>query len=339
MIMRKGILFFIVTLLATAGGMKAQQLEYIAEVDTNYLLIGDHVHLTLKVKADEGVKVTFPLLRDTVVRGVEILSGPTRDSTRGKRESRVTIKETYVLTAFDTGVYVIPAMPIEVEREGYTTILQTDPVTLIVNTYVVDEEKGYADIVLPKRAPWRFTELLPYVLWGWVALAVVVMIVVLVIRLRSNKSLFFHEKPVVPPYVLAIQALDEIKEEKPWQHGRTKEYYTRLTGALRGYMEGELDIPALEQTTREILRLLEGCEEVETREREVLEQLLDTADLVKFARATPLPDEVLAHLNVAYDFVNHTNERVQQRKAEAREREEKEAEARRAREEKEKEEA
>ncbi|MDR2414145.1 MAG: hypothetical protein LBD64_04080, partial [Odoribacteraceae bacterium] len=279
--------------------------------------------------------VTFPLLRDTVTRGVEIISGPSRDSTREKGSSRVLLQETYVLTVFDTGVYMIPAMPIEVEREGYTTVLKTDPVMLIVNTYAVDAEKGYADIVLPKGAPWGFAELWPYVLWGWVALVVVVIIVVLVIRLRSRKSLFFREKHVVPPYVLAIQALDEIRDEKPWQHGRTKEYYTRLTGALRGYMEGELDIPALEQTTREILQLLDGREEVETRERELLEQLLETADLVKFARATPLPDEVLSHLTVAYDFVNHTNERVQQRNAEAREREEKEAEARRAREEKE----
>lgn len=319
--------------LATAGAL-AQQVEYVAEVDTNYLLIGDQVRLTLKVKAAEGMRVTFPLLKDTVTRGVEILEGPARDSTRGRGEARVTVQEMYVLTAFDTGVYVIPALPIEVEREGYRTVLLTDPLSLIVNTYAVDEEKGYADIAPPKDAPWRLSESWPYVLWGWVVLAVAVGIVVLVIRSRSRGSLFSREKAPVPPYVLAIQALDEIREEKPWQHGRMKEYYTRLTSALRGYMEGDLDIPALEQTTREILLLLEGREEVGQQERAALEELLEAADLVKFARAVPLPDEVLLHLNVAYDFVNRTNERVQQRRAEEKEREEA-AKARRAAEEEE----
>jgi hypothetical protein len=329
MIMRKRLLFIVALLFVATGTLKAQQVEYIAEVDTNYLLIGDQVHLRLKVKAEPGVVVTFPLLQDTVVRGIEIISGPARDSLLDKKAKRVLVEESYVVTSFDTGVYVIPSLPIKVEREGYSTILQTDPIGLIVNTYVVDEQKGYADIVLPKEAPWNVAEILPYLLWGWLALVVVVGVVVLVLRLRSRKPLFSHEKPVIPPYVLAIQALDGIKEEKPWQHGKTKEYYTRLTGALRGYLEGELEIPALEQTTHEIVQELKGRDEVDPRERESLEQLLDTADLVKFARATPLPDEDLHNLNVAYDFVNHVNEHVQQQKAEARERAEKEAEARR----------
>ena len=326
--MKKGILLLL-GWLATSAGALAQQVEYVAEVDTNYLLIGDQVRLTLKVKAAEGTRVTFPLLKDTVTRGVEIIAGPARDSTRGRGEARVTVQEMYVLTAFDTGVYVIPALPIEVEREGYRTVLLTDPLSLIVNTYAVD-----ADIVPPKGAPWRLSESWPYVLWGWVVLAVAVGIVVLVIRRRSRGSLFSREKAAIPPYVLAIQALYEIREEKPWQHGRMKEYYTRLTGALRGYMEGDLDIPALEQTTREILLLLEGREEVGQQERAALEELLEAADLVKFARVMPLPDEVLLHLNVAYDFVNRTNERVQQRRAEEKEREEA-AKARRAAEEEE----
>jgi hypothetical protein len=136
--------------------------------------------------------------------------------------------------------------------------------------------------------------------------------------LRSKKPLFSREQEVIPPYVLALRALDEIREEKPWQHGKTKEYYTRLTGALRGYLEGELEIPALEQTSHEILRDLSCHDDVPARDREELERLLETADLVKFAKAAPLPDEELHHLNVAYDFVNHTNDRVTRRKEEER---------------------
>jgi hypothetical protein len=317
--MGKRFLILFITLFVAMGAAQAQQVEYMAEVDTNYLLIGDQVHLRLKVKAEAGVKVDFPLLQDTVVRGLEILSGPLRDSTYYRREKRVLLEESYALTSFDTGVYMIPPMPIRVTREGYSTILQTDPVMLVVSTYDVDLQKGYADILPLKGAPWVFAELLSQlslVLLGLLGLAVCAGGVWLVCRMRSKVPLFSGGRPVVPPYVLAIQALDEVKESKPWQRGKTKEYYTRLTEILRAYLEGELKVPALEQTTREILQALETHEEVMAADREDLEQLLETADLVKFAKATPLPDEDVRHLNVAYGFVNHVNECVQAQETE-----------------------
>ncbi|MDR1273219.1 MAG: hypothetical protein LBK12_01590 [Odoribacteraceae bacterium] len=316
--MRKRLLFTVATLLVAAAAARAQRVEYAAEVDTSYLLVGDHARLTLKVKAEEGVTVTFPLLRDTVARDVEIISGPARDSTWDKKDRRALIRETYVLTSFDTGLHVIPALPIKIEREGYATILQTDPITLIVNTYEVNEQEGYADIVPPKSSPWVFAEMLPYVPWVLLGMAAWAGIVLLVLFfLRSRKSSFPGGRPPVPPYALAMRELDEIREEKPWQHGRMKEYYTRLTGVLRAYMEGELEVPALEQTSLEILRALERREEVPARDREELERLLETADLVKFAKAMPLPGEESLHLNAAYDFVNHVNERTRPPEADA----------------------
>jgi hypothetical protein len=149
-------------------------------------------------------------------------------------------------------------------------------------------------------------------LW-WVLLGVAACagVVLLVLRLRSKKPLFAVERPAVPPYTLAMQALDRIKEEKPWQHGQMKAYYTRLTETLRAYMEGELELPALEWTTREILQALEGREVVEKKERERLGELLEEADLVKFAKAAPSPEESLAHLQAAYHFVEHVHGQVE----------------------------
>jgi hypothetical protein len=293
--------------LAAVGGARAQQIEFAAEVDTNYLLIGDQVKLRLKVKAEEGVTVTFPLLRDTVVNGLEIVSGPVRDSTREKRRKLVMVEECYVLTAFDTGVYVVPSLPIKVEGEGYSTVVRTDPLSLVVNTLVVDDEKGAAGIVPPKDAPWIFAEMVPYLFWVLLGLVVCAGGALLVWRLRSRKPLFAVERPAVPPYTLAMEALDRIKEEKPWQNGLMKVYYTRLTETLRAYLEGELEVPALERTTREILLALEERKEVEKAERRRLGELLEEADLVKFAKASPSPEECLAHWQVAYQFVEHVH--------------------------------
>lgn len=331
--MKNKLVILIVVLLGCIAGVKAQNIEYIAELDTNYIMIGDQIHLKMKVKADPGVRVVFPLLKDTIVSGVEVISGPVRDSIREK-DGRMLIQEAYLITSFDSGVYRIPPLPIQVEKESYNNVLRTDPMQLIVNTYAVDQQKGNYDIVMPIATPWTFAEILPYLLWVLLGLVILLLVWWIIKKRRANKPLFAIEKPAIPPYDLAMKALNEIKEEKLWQSGKTKEYYTQLTDAIRNYLDGELDIPAMEQTSFETMRFLEGCREVAAPLKDKLGMMFETADFVKFAKAMPLPDENARNLDIAFEFVNHTNEQVQELKE--REKQEKES---REREEREKEEA
>ena len=55
--MKNKLVILIVVLLGCIAGVKAQNIEYIAELDTNYIMIGDQIHLKMKVKADPGVRV------------------------------------------------------------------------------------------------------------------------------------------------------------------------------------------------------------------------------------------------------------------------------------------
>lgn len=57
------------------GALDAQNVEYGVALDTNYMMIGDQQHLTFKVKGDPGLKIIFPQLKDTITKGVEIISG------------------------------------------------------------------------------------------------------------------------------------------------------------------------------------------------------------------------------------------------------------------------
>lgn len=299
---------FLLLLILGFGTLVAQNIEYGVGVDTNFMLIGDQQHLTFQVKTPSGVQIVFPHLQDTVVRGVEIISGPVRDSVQ-EDDGRWLISEQYVITSFDTGLYVIPSLPITIKANEYDNVLRTDPLGFYVNTYVVDLQKGHYDIVMPKEAPWSFREILPYVLWSLLGLVVIGGIVWLIIRLRKNKPLFVQEKQVIPPYEQAICSLDGIKEERLWQAGREKEFYTRLTDTVRLYLEGNFGVSAMEQTSVETLRELKDNKFVDSRDREQLATLLETADFVKFAKFTPLQDENTRYLEVAYAFVKSTHER------------------------------
>ncbi len=332
--MKGRLILLLLVLLCGVGGVKAQNVEYIAEVDTNYIMIGDQIHFRMKVLAEPGARVNFPVLKDTLAKGIEIVSGPVRDSVE-ERDGRMLIEESYVITSFDTGVYVLPSVPIQVLREDFNNVLRTDPIQLIVNTYVVDLQKGYNDIVMPKSAPWTFGEILPYVLWVLLGLAVVALIVWIVRKRKRHEPIFANVKPAIPPYELAIQALEEIKKEKLWQSGKTKEYYTRLTDAIRAYLNGELGISAMEQTSFETLRDLEKNKNVTKEQREKLAMMFETADFVKFAKAEPLPNENESNLNIAYGFVNETNETIREQEEKARQEAEAKERARREQEEKE----
>ena len=197
--MKNRIILFVIILLGCVSALKAQNREYSAEIDTNYIMIGDQIHFRMKVKAEPGVKVAFPQLKDTIAQGIEIISGPVRDSIVEK-DGRVLVQESYVITSFDSGVFVIPPMPIEIQQESYNNTLRTDPLHLIVNTFVVDQQKGNYDIVMPLAAPWTFAEILPYLLWTLLGIVVILLVVWIIKVRKSRKSLFHHEKP--GPYVI-----------------------------------------------------------------------------------------------------------------------------------------
>lgn len=110
-----------------------------------------------------------------------------------------------------------------------------------------------------------------------------------------------------PAHVIALDRLHDLKEEELWQKGQIKEYQSKLTFAIREYLENRYDIQALESTTDEISRELKE-HNFNVDDEIALKEILQVADLVKFAKATP---ELSVHerfLGKAMDFVNKTKE-------------------------------
>jgi hypothetical protein len=71
-------------------------------------------------------------------------------------------------------------------------------------------------------------------------------------------------------------------------------------------METQFEFPALEQTSEEIIASLRAIDTLEKPTLEPVSKLLHLADLVKFAKHTPLPDENDLSLMHALFFVNQT---------------------------------
>ena len=122
---------------------------------------------------------------------------------------------------------------------------------------------------------------------------------------KPRRESVVKPQPKLPPHVVAIKALEELGHRKLWQNGKHKLYYSSLTEILRVYIDGRWDIGALEMTTDEIISALRDVE-LPHQSRSALIAILRSADMVKFAKATPDAEENEQSFIDAYYFVENT---------------------------------
>jgi hypothetical protein len=111
--------------------------------------------------------------------------------------------------------------------------------------------------------------------------------------------------PGLPAHEEALLSLSALEREALWQQGAIKEYHVRLTDIIRTYIEKRFEVEAHEKTTDEVLHAFRTIPI--TREQVGwLQLILQRADLVKFARFSPLPEHHEESLRLARQFVTQT---------------------------------
>ena len=282
---------------------EAQQTLIDVKVDTADILIGEQTTLHVTVTTDPNRRIIIPLPGDTLMTGVEVLSVSDADSTVA--DGRLVIRRDILVTSFDSSLYLLPPF---VAIDGADTI-ESDQVALKVSTVPVDVDnpEQFYDIKDVWQPPFVLADYYPWIFGVLTALFIICVIGYLIQRYRRHRSEVPVKpaEPELPPYEVAIRELDSIKDQKLWQQGLNKEYYTQVTDTLRRYISRRYGVNAMEKTSEEILAIIER----ETDERSVydtLRQVLRLSDYVKFAKLHPLPDENDESMRNAYLFVNQT---------------------------------
>lgn len=303
-LMKKNSWFLVLVAFLAIGKVSAQKTLIDVAVDSAAILIGEQTTLHLTVTSDNGRLVQIVIPGDTLMKGVEVLNLSKPDSTVIEN-NRLVIKQDILVTSFDSALYLLPPLKV---IDGTDTVY-SNQVALKVSTVPVnvDKPEEFNDIKDVWKPPFVWADYYPIIYGTLLALFLICVLAYVIKRLRSKKSLipFKKEEPKLPPHVQAIKELDEIKQQKLWQQGRNKEYYTLVTDTLRKYMADRFGINAMEMTSGEILDFIQGESEAESVFRN-LQQILQLADFVKFAKMNPLPDENDLTLVNAYLFVNQT---------------------------------
>jgi len=288
--------------------LMAQDVSIRASFSKDTILIGDQLNFTLKVVQPQDIKVRIPAFRDSITSGIEVLK-QLRNDTLHRKNNTLEITRQYRVTSFDTGSIIVNPIEIAYTRNGLKATLETPSLELFVKTLPVDVSKGIRDIKKPYNVPLTFREVFRWILAALI-LAGAVYLIVLYVRKRKKKVTVtpVRKKPKEQAHVIALRELNELKEARLWQQGRVKLYYTRLTDTLRTYLENRYDIRAMEQITGEILQSLKEIGFNDNKLYGILQNILETADMVKFAKYKPLPDVNESSLLDAYVFVNETKE-------------------------------
>jgi hypothetical protein len=274
-------LFYILLFISTISFAQKPMVE--ATIDTTNIRIGEQFQLNISIA--ETQNVIIPKIQ---LKGLEII-----DSTRIDTIKNSLIRR-YILTGFDSGAFYIPQQQIFVKNQAFLT----DSLLVNVATIAIDTTKVKKfPIKSIKKEPYTFDDFKIYI---YLILAILAIIGFWIYWFVVRKRKETEDAPTyrtLPPYEEAILRLTELDEKLLWQNNKVKEYYSELTEIVRGYIERELKVPALEKTTDEVLEMIKdfkSADSIETSKETIdrLKDLLREADLVKFAKSKPLAIEI-----------------------------------------------
>ena len=250
----------------------------------------------------------FPSVPDSFSSKLEVVERSKIDTSTLDDKKREKLSQRLFITSFDSGMHQIPPFYFKLKNGKILDSVATRALAFQVHGMKIDTAKGPTDIKLPYSAPITLKEVTPYIL-GIILIAAILFFIFYYIKWKKkNVPLFVKpEKPADPAHIIALRELDRIKDQKLWQHEKIKQYYSEVADTIRAYIENRFDVPAMEFTSAETIGTFRSNKNmVDENSLNQLQHILSLADLVKFAKYNPLPDDNNLTLMNAYFFVNQT---------------------------------
>lgn len=289
--------------LLVALGVKAD-IVVESSLDSTTILIGQQVSLRTKVTAPKGTRVVFPeYANGYLTEGVEVLERSKVDTSVIDNGQRWVLNRAYLLTSFDSALYRLPAVEV---TAGGKTFRSNNALGLKVNSVEVDtlHPDDLRDPYGPVDIPFQWSgSFIATTLLLWVFLAA---FVISLCRLMKREPLKRRVSVAPPPpaHQVALSAIAKFKGRTADTEEDLKHYYDELTEVLRTYIKERFGIDALEMTTMQLVEAI-----TQTGDQTALydlRELLETADLVKFARMETTEVDNDRSLLHAMEYVQQT---------------------------------
>lgn len=290
--MKLKILFFLLLMCTLTYAQKVS-----VATDTTNIRIGEQFLFKIVIK--DTANVIFPEKLENLTK-LEVVKDIKIDTFKNS------LIKKYLMTGFDSGAFYIPTQQIFIKNRAYLS----DSVLINVATIAVDtsQQKPFP-IKSIQTEPLVYDDFKPYLIWVVLALLLIGLFIYYLKTRKKPEIKEIETVDILPPYEEALEKLQELDDKLLWQNNEIKKYYSELTEIVRVFIEKELEIPALEITTFELISLLSDYNTPKniniTKETvRKLNALLQEADLVKFAKSTPLSHEIEEDRRVAEKVLN-----------------------------------
>lgn len=291
------------------GVLKAQTPDANVDISAQQIFIGNQVKITLILNTNAADQVEWPAITDTLLKNVEVLELSKIDTTFNKENIILkSYRQLITITSFDSGYYVIKPFVFIVNSE----VVETETILLEVRNVPIENLEQIRDIKKPieVQLSWLDYVKMHYqkVLIGLIILLVIFVLYKFLTREKPDVVVVKKAKPKIAPHIIALNKLYDLNGKQLWQNNKVKMYYTDLSEIVREYIENRFNVPALEQTTIEIISSIQHKSEINSEQKAALKDLLQLSDMVKFAKFKTLANENSKMYESALNFIEVTKQ-------------------------------
>lgn len=269
--------FLLCAVLSHAQESTVKEVE--TKVDRDLIKIGEEVQLGISVEAELGDLIIFP--EQQTMGAMEVINSYPVDSL--KIADKIRLFKKYGITQFDSGDYWVPRLEILKNARR----LQSDSILVSVREVVVDTTKQGMfpikdSVEIEDRSKGSYG-------WMWWLLLLIPVVIAVVLLSRKREQKTYEE--TLQPYEWTQYRLQKLDESGYLENRDWKEYYTELTYIIRRYIDSKVYGHTLESTTGQLIKELkiamtEKGMHITDKTQSRLEEILQKADLVKFASAS-----------------------------------------------------
>ena len=248
------------------------------------ITLGDEIKLTIQIESPKGFSI-IPLSIKTSAAPFEIK----RIEDLSYSETEHIIRQAFQLklTTFQLGKLQIPPISINFTDPGGRQGQEwTEPVLVEVKSVIKDKEAKEKKEIRPIKGPVALDISIVRMLIFSVLSALLTLGLAVKIFLRRRNRKFIDPESLKPPDERAMLELERLNAKSYLSEGKVKEHYSELADILRRYLERRFEMEALELTTFEILKNIID-KQFSILLIEKIKDLLESSDLVKFAKFIP----------------------------------------------------
>ena len=213
----------------------------------------------------------------------------------------------YILSVWDTGAVVIPAIAVNVFKPDSTLDFVVNTDSLEINVVSMIAKTG-SQSMRPIKGPvpvsrrWPMTTIILVLLLAGILYG---LYVIYGKRMPTEHIEVETVQSSKPADEMALEKLNNLKGSKYLQRGEIKEFYVQLSYILREYVENSVYIKTLEMTTEEI-KQYRSVIPFDRDQLGIWMDILQRADLSKYAKSDP--EKMICHedLVAGETFVKNT---------------------------------